>query len=799
MKTQKAKKLFCYLIIISIICFEVVSLESKTDTSKNDSFSPSSALISIHSDNDFGSYNFSGLGTAEDPYVIEDYSFTYPHYYGIFIEHVTKYVIIRNCSFIKNSVSIHLSFVESSLISIINNSFKDCSLNAIRIRNTKSVIISNNQIIECFSYGIYGREIRYITIDNNYLKDIKQEGIFLLFSGYIVISQNTFINNLQGFSNKCCSTTIIQDNIFFNSGIDVELEEAYYRQILTVINNTVNNKNLGFFVDLKDQVINESDFGLLYIINCFNVSLSNIHISNTSVGIKIFQGSFISLTNCCLYENNKGFVVRYSKNIDVTNCTFNGNAGEAILLTNSVEINIKFNQILKNSYGIHLFLCLDVLVSDNLFFQNTNYAITNCELFIDPLPDINLLVYHNNFTGNMDDNSSQVQDSGRNSFWYDPELKVGNYWSTGIEAFGYAIDGYKNYLDKYPINDDDEDSLPDYWEIRYDLNLKFNDSTSDPDLDGLTNIEEYHYGTYPNTNDTDSDNLSDYDELKVYLTDPRVNDTDYDTILDGWEVQYGLNPLDKSDAQEDFDNDGLANYLEFYYGCNPFSEDSDNDKIPDLWEIKYNLNPIVFDSFLDSDGDMLINFFEFLYSTDPQVVDTDSDGLSDFLEIFEYSTNPLLEDSDYDHLPDGWEVQNGLNPLTKDSFIDFDGDNMTNYEEYLRKTNPLNNDSDFDSIPDNWEVQHYLNPIDSSDAHIDSDNDMLTSLEEYFYGTNPNDPDSDNDGYLDGFEIDKGTDPNDPESYPCDYTVSLNSCIITILVTVLVSVFLIRKMKRKKE
>jgi len=76
---------------------------------------------------------------------------------------------------------------------------------------------------------------------------------------------------------------------------------------------------------------------------------------------------------------------------------------------------------------------------------------------------------------------------------------------------------------------------------------------------------------------------------------------------------------------------------------------------------------------------------------------------------------------------------------------------------------------------------------------------MLTDFEEYFYSADPNNPDSDNDGQIDVWEIEKGTDPNDPESFPCDLTVSLNSCIITILATILVSVFLIRKIKSKNE
>jgi len=86
-------------------------------------------------------------------------------------------------------------------------------------------------------------------------------------------------------------------------------------------------------------------------------------------------------------------------------------------------------------------------------------------------------------------------------------------------------DGIPNYLD----NDSDNDGLPDSAE-----------SFLDSDNDGL-----------PNILDTDSDN---------------------DSMPDGWEVAYGLNPLDSADADIDSDGDGQSNRAEHIAGTQP-----DND------------------------------------------------------------------------------------------------------------------------------------------------------------------------------------------------------------------------------
>lgn len=64
----------------------------------------------------------------------------------------------------------------------------------------------------------------------------------------------------------------------------------------------------------------------------------------------------------------------------------------------------------------------------------------------------------------------------------------------------------------------------------------------DSDRDGLNDIRERELGTNPQSADTDSDGLSDLDEVEKYGTDPTNPDTDGDGYLDGEEVEGGYNP-----------------------------------------------------------------------------------------------------------------------------------------------------------------------------------------------------------------------------------------------------------------
>ncbi len=65
---------------------------------------------------------------------------------------------------------------------------------------------------------------------------------------------------------------------------------------------------------------------------------------------------------------------------------------------------------------------------------------------------------------------------------------------------------------------------------------------ADTDGDGLTDAEEQTLGTDPLKTDTDADQLSDWDEVRVYRTNPLNADTDGDGYLDGEEVRNGYNP-----------------------------------------------------------------------------------------------------------------------------------------------------------------------------------------------------------------------------------------------------------------
>jgi hypothetical protein len=74
-------------------------------------------------------------------------------------------------------------------------------------------------------------------------------------------------------------------------------------------------------------------------------------------------------------------------------------------------------------------------------------------------------------------------------------------------------------------------------------------------------------------------------------------------------------------------------------------------------------------------------------------------------------------------------------------------------------------DQDADGLPDDWEVD-FFGGITQQQGNQDYDGDGLTNQEEYEYNTNPKRGDTDNDGFSDKEEVDKNTDPTSSISKP---------------------------------
>ncbi len=223
-------------------------------------------------------------------------------------------------------------------------------------------------------------------------------------------------------------------------------------------------------------------------------------------------------------------------------------------------------------------------------------------------------------------------------------------------------------------------------------------------------------------------------------------DMDGDGMPNWWELLYGLDPTDPTDAGLDPDGDGLTNLVEYTHLTNPLNRDTDGGGVWDDLEIRLNKNPLDpsddFDPITfraqpeepndprgDSDGDGISNTDEDKYGTNKHSVDTDDDGVNDHDELFKYLTNPLEPDTDFDGVGDYDEIFTYFtDPNNRDT--DFDG--LIDSEElFTYKTNPAIWDTDSGGMSDYDEVINGSNPLFMEDDY------QFTWL--IYFGNEPND------------------------------------------------------------
>ena len=216
-----------------------------------------------------------------------------------------------------------------------------------------------------------------------------------------------------------------------------------------------------------------------------------------------------------------------------------------------------------------------------------------------------------------------------------------------------------NQVAEFP--DTDGDGLTDRWEELYGLSTTDDGSVDvkngpdgDPDVDGLSNLEEQSRGTDPQSDDTDNDGFSDAVEdgggefisLTQTGTNPLNADTDGDGLSDGVE-----NPLlDFVDANQP--------------GTDPNNADTDGDFLGDSVEILSGRDPTVATVIGPVAGVLLADFDNPQVAYDAQGVRTPG-----FLALQVLDDGPT---GSYYHLLDGGEGDAG-NYLSFDAPADTTG------------------------------------------------------------------------------------------------------------------------------
>ena len=343
-----------------------------------------------------------GITVQGDMLYIGDFSIRNCHYgcMGI-IAYSSGDLQIENCNVYKNGESgIELHFDCHDIIinncSLYNNENKGLS-----IHGCHDIIVNNCNIIDNELQGIGISESQNITITDCDIDNSSKNSIVAYSSQNIAINDNSISNSSIGIYLMISNNNIISRNSFFNNGLFVE--SSYDNNVK---NNLVNGMPLIYLEDETDYVI-DYEAGQIILVNCDNILAENLNLSNTSIGIELFE----------TYDSA-------IKNIECSNNYY------GVYILNSSDNIITGNNILNCDNGVYL---------------NSNSCKNK--------------IYHNNFI----DNIENAYDEGKNT-WND--FKYGNYWSDYKERYpnskpkilrpwiwniSYAIPGQIDNTDNCPL------------------------------------------------------------------------------------------------------------------------------------------------------------------------------------------------------------------------------------------------------------------------------------------------------------------------------------------------------------
>ena len=230
---------------------------------------------------------------------------------------------------------------------------------------------SNNTLTDnTVSNNNYGGILLYPSSNNNTLTNNTASnnnyGIYLYSSSNNTLTDNTVSNNnAYGIYLYYSSNSNLTGNIFVNEGLIVLFS---YQN--TVENNMVNGKPLVYLEDSSDYVI--TDAGQVVVVNCTNITVDKLVLSNSSVGIELWQTNNSKISDNVINDNYYGIYLYSSSNNSITNNNVNNNNYGIYLYSSSNNNTLTSNNVSNSNYGIYLYSSSkNTIYQNNL--NNTNY------------------------------------------------------------------------------------------------------------------------------------------------------------------------------------------------------------------------------------------------------------------------------------------------------------------------------------------------------------------------------------------------------------------------------------------
>jgi parallel beta-helix repeat protein len=371
--------------------------------------------------------NCNGISVASDGNVISNNSLENNSGRGIELVNSHDSVIAEN-EFTGNLQGIWLKNSDNNTICL--NTI-DRNGNGLEIEGSNFNNVSWNQVENSSECGMsLGHSVGNL-LQHNDVSASRIMGLRLCDSGGNVLRENRLSGNQYNF--EITSDSEVQG--FLN---DVDAS------------NTVDGAPIRCVMNQRQLLIDgsvDSNIGYLALINCENITVTNLQLKRNGEGVLIVNSTYIRAENITVSNNIEGIHMCCTNESTLLKNTIIGNEDGVIIDTLSYRNLVAENNMSDNARGIALRHSCNNEVSQN-YISGNGEALSICS-------SSENRVCENNFQNNV----KQLEDSNSDgTIWNSESPRMGNYWSElnfadedkdKIADHPYSID--ENNTDPYPL------------------------------------------------------------------------------------------------------------------------------------------------------------------------------------------------------------------------------------------------------------------------------------------------------------------------------------------------------------
>jgi parallel beta-helix repeat protein len=257
--------------------------------------------------------------------------------------------------------------------------------------NNQSVIVErNNTLIDGnghtvqgelnSGYGITLSSINNVTLENTTITDF-QYGIYLRSSSHVNLLNNNVTHNYYGIYLISSPATIMRNNKMTSNTCNLAIFGLQLSEYTDSIyaSNLINGRPTYFYVDQSGLLIKPSTYpsvGYLALINCTNITIENLTLTNNGQGVLLVNTRNSTITKNNLTNNIAGIDLENSQRNKISANNVTANSYWGISSHYSSCNTLSDNNASGNGYdGVGLYFSANNTVSDNTASQNADQGI----------------------------------------------------------------------------------------------------------------------------------------------------------------------------------------------------------------------------------------------------------------------------------------------------------------------------------------------------------------------------------------------------------------------------------------